>query len=56
MLKEQVEHHLEEEGDDLFPNVKKLLDEETLKLARPFRRTVIPARMKKSLVHSIRHR
>ncbi len=30
VLKEQVEHHVEEEHTDLFPKVKKLLDSETL--------------------------
>ena len=30
VLKEQVEHHVEEEHTDLFPKVKKLLDAETL--------------------------
>ena len=30
VLKEQVEHHVEEEEADLFPKVKRILDEETL--------------------------
>ena len=30
VLKEQVEHHVGEEEDDLFPKVKKIFDEETL--------------------------
>jgi hemerythrin superfamily protein len=30
VLQEQVEHHVEEEEDDLFPKVKKIFDEETL--------------------------
>jgi hemerythrin superfamily protein len=30
VLKEQVEHHVGEEQDDLFPKVEKLFDEETL--------------------------
>ncbi len=30
VLQEQVEHHVGEEEDDLFPKVKKIFDEETL--------------------------
>jgi hemerythrin superfamily protein len=30
VLQEQVEHHVEEEEDDLFPKVRKIFDEETL--------------------------
>ena len=30
VLKEQVEHHVGEEEDDLFPKVKKIFDQETL--------------------------
>jgi hemerythrin superfamily protein len=30
ILQEQVEHHVEEEEDDLFPKVRKIFDEETL--------------------------
>jgi hemerythrin superfamily protein len=30
VLKEQVEHHVGEEEDDLFPKVQKIFDEETL--------------------------
>ena len=31
MLKEQTEHHHEEEEENLFPKVRKMMDEERLK-------------------------